>query len=68
MSQSRMRVAALAGGVVGVDGRGGEPGDGVDQGVLGGDGESWACTHGQRGVDDDVRLGAQRWPIQRIRT
>jgi hypothetical protein len=48
--------------VVGVDGGGGEPRDGMDQGVLGADGDRVGRDDGQVRVHDDVGLGAQRVP------
>lgn len=58
VGQGGVRVTAV-GGVVGVHGGGGQPRYGVDQGVLGCDGQGVGLDHGEVGVDDDVGLGAQ---------
>ena len=56
------------GGVVGVDGGGGQARDGVDEGVFCGDGQAWACTTVRWGSTTMSASARRVWPIQRIRT
>jgi hypothetical protein len=59
MDQRLVRVAqARRGEVIGVHGRRGKPGHGVDQGMLGRHRQLVRLHHGQLRVDDDVGLGA----------
>jgi DNA-binding beta-propeller fold protein YncE len=52
-------VGALGGLRVGVDERGRQPGQRVEQGVLGGDGDLVALDGGVGGVDDDLAFGPE---------
>jgi hypothetical protein len=56
VGEVRVRVVVRSG----VDGHGAEPGNSVDEGVLGGDGQLVGLDNGQVGVDDHIGLRMQR--------